>query len=62
MIEEEKGKHVPLPLKHTDVKATIEGYIATVDVVQQFHNPYDEQDRSGLCLSRCRRTRPSTSS
>jgi Ca-activated chloride channel family protein len=32
---------VPVPLKHTDVKANIAGYVATVDVVQQFHNPYD---------------------
>jgi Ca-activated chloride channel family protein len=31
---------VPVPLKHTDVNATIAGYVATVDVVQQFHNPY----------------------
>lgn len=32
---------IPLPLKHTDVKASISGYIATVEVTQQFHNPYD---------------------
>ena len=32
---------VPIPLKHTDVKADIAGYIATVDVTQQFQNPYD---------------------
>lgn len=31
---------VPVPLKHTDVKASIAGYIATVDVTQQYHNPY----------------------
>ncbi|HZN65453.1 MAG TPA: VIT domain-containing protein, partial [Tepidisphaeraceae bacterium] len=31
---------VPVPLKHTDVNASIAGYVATVDVVQQFHNPY----------------------
>ncbi|MDQ3440492.1 MAG: VWA domain-containing protein [Planctomycetota bacterium] len=31
---------VPIPLKHTDVKASIAGYIATVDVTQQYHNPY----------------------
>ncbi len=36
-------KEVPLPLKHTDVKAAISGYIAAVDVTQQFHNPYDEK-------------------
>ena len=34
---------VPVPLKHTDVKASIAGYIATVDVTQQFHNPYAEK-------------------
>jgi Ca-activated chloride channel family protein len=34
-------KEVPLPLKHTDVKAWISGYIATVEVTQQYHNPYD---------------------
>lgn len=39
-IEEEE---IPLPLKHTDVKGQISGYIATVHVVQQFHNPYDEK-------------------
>ena len=43
VVEEEKGKHVPLPLKHTDVKATIEGYIATVRVVQQYQNPFDHK-------------------
>jgi len=38
-----KEKEIPLPLKHTDVKGQISGYIATVDVTQQFHNPYDEK-------------------
>jgi Ca-activated chloride channel family protein len=32
---------VPVPLKHTDVKAAISGYVAAVDVKQQFQNPYD---------------------
>ena len=32
---------VPVPLKHTDVKANVAGYVATVDVTQQFQNPYD---------------------
>jgi len=31
---------IPVPLKHTDVKAHIAGYIATVEVTQQFHNPH----------------------
>jgi Ca-activated chloride channel family protein len=34
---------VPLPLRHTDVRAAITGYISTVDVTQQFENPYDEK-------------------
>jgi Ca-activated chloride channel family protein len=34
---------VPVPLKHTDVHAAIAGYIATVDVTQQYHNPYNEK-------------------
>src|SRR5438477_8950401 len=36
-----KAREVPLPLKHTDVKAAISAYISTVEVTQQFHNPYD---------------------
>ena len=32
---------VPVPLKHTDVKASVVGCITTVDVTQQYHNPYD---------------------
>jgi hypothetical protein len=35
------GELVPVPLKHTDVKASISGYVASVTVTQQFHNPYD---------------------
>ncbi|MHC4867746.1 MAG: VIT domain-containing protein, partial [Planctomycetota bacterium] len=38
-----KEKEIPLPLKHTDVKGRISGYVATVEVTQQFHNPYDEK-------------------
>ncbi len=37
----QKQKEIPLPLKHTDVKAAVSGYIATVEVTQQFQNPYD---------------------
>ncbi len=36
-------KEIPLPLKHTDVQGQISGYIAAVEVTQQFHNPYDEK-------------------
>ena len=32
---------IPLPLKHTDVSARIVGYVGTVDVTQQFENPFD---------------------
>ena len=32
----------PVPLKHTEVSGQIDGYIASVDVTQQFHNPFDE--------------------
>ncbi len=32
---------VPVPLEHTDVKAHVAAYIATVDVTQRFRNPYD---------------------
>ena len=39
----EEEKEIPLPLKHTDVKGQISGYIATVEVTQQFHNPYGEK-------------------
>jgi len=40
--DEQSGtdKQVPVPLKHTDVQAQIAGYIASVTVTQQFHNPF----------------------
>jgi Ca-activated chloride channel family protein len=41
VVKSEAGKEIPLPLKHTDVKANVFGYIATVSVTQQFHNPFD---------------------
>lgn len=34
-------KQIPMPLKHTDVRASVSGYIGSVHVIQQFHNPYD---------------------
>jgi hypothetical protein len=40
MVEE---KQVPMPLKHTDVRATVSGYIGSVEVVQQFLNPYSSK-------------------
>ncbi len=36
------GKKVDFPLKHTDVEAEISGFIARVDVVQHYENPFDE--------------------
>ena len=36
-------KEVPMPLKHTDVRASVAGYIGSVEVVQQFHNPYSSK-------------------
>ncbi|MBN1421469.1 MAG: VWA domain-containing protein [Planctomycetes bacterium] len=39
----DEEKEVPLPLEHTDVRARVSGYIATVDVTQKYHNPYDEK-------------------
>jgi Ca-activated chloride channel family protein len=36
-----QDKQVPVPLKRTSVKASISGFIATVDVSQLFHNPFD---------------------
>ncbi len=39
----ENSGFVPIPLKHTDVSASISGYIASVNVKQQFHNPFSEK-------------------
>jgi hypothetical protein len=36
-------KLVPIPLKHTDVKAQVAIYLASVTVKQQYHNPYDSK-------------------
>lgn len=36
-------KEVPMPLKHTDVRASVSGYIGTVEVTQQFLNPYSRK-------------------
>ncbi len=44
-VDPETGevRQVPLPLKHTDVRASIDGYISTVNVRQQFENPFNEK-------------------
>jgi Ca-activated chloride channel family protein len=34
------GSEMPMPLRHTDVKASVSGYIGAVEVTQQFENPY----------------------
>lgn len=39
----DETKEVPVPLKHTAVVGNIDGYIATVDVTQQFQNPYNSK-------------------
>jgi Ca-activated chloride channel homolog len=36
-------KEIPMPLKHTDVRASINGYVGSVQVKQQFHNPYSSK-------------------
>ncbi|MEN6578380.1 MAG: VIT domain-containing protein [Phycisphaerales bacterium] len=43
MLVEKGEEKVPLPLTHTDVKGRICGYIATVEVTQQFQNPFSEK-------------------
>jgi Ca-activated chloride channel family protein len=43
VMKDAKGEIVPIPLKHTDVKASVAGYIASVDVTQQFTNPFSEK-------------------
>ncbi len=36
-----KKEEVVLPLAHTDVKASVAAFVATVDVTQRYRNPYD---------------------
>lgn len=40
---EARRESVPLPLEHTDVHAVVSGYVGTVDVIQEFANPFDEK-------------------
>ena len=42
-IVKEDGQVVECPLKHTDVKAEVSGFIARVTVTQTFLNPLDEK-------------------
>jgi len=39
----QQEKKVPVPLEHTAVDASISAYIATVDVTQQYANPFDRK-------------------
>lgn len=41
LMAQVEEKQIPMPLKHTDVRASVSGYIGSVQVVQQFLNPYD---------------------
>jgi Ca-activated chloride channel homolog len=41
--ETDSPREIPLPLKHTAVDAVINGYISTVNVTQQFENPFSEK-------------------
>jgi Ca-activated chloride channel family protein len=43
VVKDTRGRIVPVPLKHTDVKASVAGYIASVEVTQQFTNPFSEK-------------------
>lgn len=43
LMTEVEGQQVPMPLKHTDVRASVAGYIGSVEVVQLFHNPYSSK-------------------
>ncbi|MEK6703115.1 MAG: VIT domain-containing protein, partial [Planctomycetota bacterium] len=36
-------QQVAIPLKHTDVRASVSGFISQVSVTQQFQNPYSEK-------------------
>lgn len=41
--EGQSTRDVPLPLKHTEVRTAISAYIASVEVTQEFFNPYDSK-------------------
>ncbi len=38
-----ESQRMPVPLEHTDVSAEVTGFVSSVSVTQQFHNPYDEK-------------------
>ncbi|MEK6409755.1 MAG: VIT and VWA domain-containing protein [Acidobacteriota bacterium] len=43
IVDPEKGVVAECPLKHTDVKAEISGFISRVVVTQEFENPFKEK-------------------
>lgn len=43
IVDPEKGVIGECPLKHTDVKAEISGFISRAVVTQEFHNPFKEK-------------------
>jgi Ca-activated chloride channel homolog len=43
LVAKIEEKEVPMPLKHTDVRASVSGYIGAVEVTQQFLNPYSSK-------------------
>ncbi|RZV37407.1 MAG: VWA domain-containing protein [Chromatiales bacterium] len=43
MVATVDSEEVPLPLQHTGVTAQINGYISTVNVRQEFSNPFDSK-------------------
>jgi len=42
VVADDTDAPIPMPLQHTGVQARIDGYLATVEVRQAFHNPYDD--------------------
>ncbi len=47
------------PLKHTDVRAEVSGFISRVTVTQEFENPFADKIEA-TTSSLCRRPRPWT--
>lgn len=40
LVVVQEGREVAVPLEHTEVRARIDGYVASVEVEQRFHNPF----------------------
>jgi Ca-activated chloride channel homolog len=43
LMAKQGEKEIPMPLKHTEVRASVNGYIGAVEVIQQFQNPYSSK-------------------